>query len=95
MSKVEDRICEKIQQRAKRGFKKYRVTMEREDLTTIQWLTHLQEELMDAVVYLEKLIAGDESLTDKASSWRPLFGKTRWGMPQWSLFPTTSHSEEE
>jgi hypothetical protein len=30
--------------------------MDRNDLTDVEWMRHLQEELMDAVVYLEKLI---------------------------------------
>ena len=30
--------------------------MERTDLSTIEWLTHLQEELMDAAVYVERLL---------------------------------------
>ena len=30
--------------------------MEREDLNIQDWLTHLQEELMDAAVYVERLI---------------------------------------
>jgi hypothetical protein len=30
--------------------------MERDDLSRLDWLKHTQEELMDACVYLEKLI---------------------------------------
>lgn len=56
MSKIEDRVCEKIQQRAEVGKSKYGVTMERSDLNLVEWLTHLQEELMDAAVYVERLI---------------------------------------
>lgn len=56
MSKIEDQVCQKIQERAKIGEKKYSVTMEREDLTTEEWLIHLQEELMDATNYIQKLI---------------------------------------
>jgi hypothetical protein len=29
--------------------------MERDDLSLDEWLTHLQEELMDATLYIEKL----------------------------------------
>lgn len=39
--------------RSLHGLKKYGVTTEREDLTLLQWLQHLQEELMDATVYIE------------------------------------------
>ena len=55
MSKIEQSVCEKILQRAKVGKEKYGTTMERDDLTFQEWITHLQEELMDAIVYIEKL----------------------------------------
>lgn len=55
MSIYEEKVIEKIRQRAKVGLKKYGVTMEREDLTDIEWLTHLQEELLDGAVYIERL----------------------------------------
>lgn len=60
MSNIEDKVCAKIQARAEVGEKKYGTTMEREDLTFIEWLTHLQEELMDATVYVQKLIDCEE-----------------------------------
>jgi hypothetical protein len=56
MSKIEDRVCKKIEERAKVGKEKYNTTMEREDLSKKEWLVHLQEELMDACVYIEKLL---------------------------------------
>jgi hypothetical protein len=57
MSEIEERVIVKIRERAEVGEKKYNTTMERGDLTIVEWLTHLQEELMDACVYTEKLIA--------------------------------------
>lgn len=56
MSRIEDEVCKKIQQRAEVGKSKYGVTMERGDLSLVEWLTHLQEELMDAAVYVQRLI---------------------------------------
>lgn len=56
MSKHEDKVCKKIQQRAEVGKKKYGTTMERTDLSVHEWLIHLQEELMDASVYVERLL---------------------------------------
>ena len=56
MSKIEDEVCRKIQQRAEVGLAKYGVSLERTDLTKLEWLIHLQEELMDAAGYLEVLI---------------------------------------
>ena len=56
MSKIENRVCKKIEERAEVGKNKYGVTMDRGDLSKEQWLVHLQEELMDASVYIEKLL---------------------------------------
>lgn len=56
MSIVEEKVIDKIRSRAEVGEKKYGTTMEREDLSLIEWLTHLQEELMDASVYVQRLI---------------------------------------
>jgi hypothetical protein len=60
MSKIEDSVADKILKRAEVGEQKYGVTMERNDLSVVQWLNHLQEELMDATVYLEKIIQENE-----------------------------------
>jgi len=51
------KVIEKYQERSEAGIKKYNNTLERNDLSLIQWLTHLQEELMDATLYIEKLKA--------------------------------------
>lgn len=56
MSKIEDEVCKKIKERAEVGFGKYGLTMERNDLSRLAWLIHAQEEAMDLVVYLQKLI---------------------------------------
>lgn len=53
---INQAVIEKLRARALRGQEKYGVGMDRDDLTTVQWLTHLQEELLDAAVYTEKLI---------------------------------------
>lgn len=44
-----------LQDRMNTGFTKYGVTTERTDLTFLDWLQHLQEELLDAAVYIERL----------------------------------------
>ena len=56
MSKIEDNVIAKITHRAKKGKSVYGVTMEREDLTELEWLQHLQEEMLDGSIYIEKLI---------------------------------------
>ena len=49
-----DRVIEKIKSRSDVGFKKYGVTLKDDDQPLDVWLTHIQEELMDAVNYIEK-----------------------------------------
>ena len=61
MSKIEDSVCKKILDRAKVGKEKYGTTMDRKDLTKLQWLKHAQEEAMDLAVYLEKIIQEEEN----------------------------------
>ena len=50
-----ENVCNSLREREKRGMSKYGVNTERNDLSTLEWLQHLQEELMDACVYVEKL----------------------------------------
>tara|TARA_R100000008_G_scaffold37419_1_gene21356 strand:- start:1783 stop:1971 length:189 start_codon:yes stop_codon:yes gene_type:complete len=56
MSRIEDEVCKKIQARSELGKKKYGVTMDTAPLSKLEWMIHLQEEFMDATVYLQKLI---------------------------------------
>jgi hypothetical protein len=48
-------VIRKMYQRSQVGIKKYGTTMERDDLTTEQWIDHAIEEAMDLVLYLTKL----------------------------------------
>ena len=50
-----EEVVAQLRWRAEKGLQKYGVTTERKDLSVIEWLQHLQEELMDASVYIEKL----------------------------------------
>ena len=52
---ITEAVVAQLRTRAEKGKSKYGTTMERDDLTLMQWLQHLQEELMDAAVYIEKL----------------------------------------
>tara|TARA_A100001201_G_scaffold9938_5_gene14421 strand:- start:7115 stop:7363 length:249 start_codon:yes stop_codon:yes gene_type:complete len=56
MSRIEDEVCKRIQQRAEVGKRKYGVTMETANLSHLEWLVHAQEEAMDLCVYLQKCI---------------------------------------
>lgn len=48
-------VCQRLRERSAVGLKKYGTTTERTDLAAGDWLAHLQEELMDACVYIEAL----------------------------------------
>jgi len=48
-------VLEKYKAREQKGFAKYGTNTDREDLTLEEWLNHLQEELMDATIYIQKL----------------------------------------
>ena len=50
-----ENVVTQLRSREQQGMIKYGVNTERTDLTTLEWLQHLQEELMDASVYIEKL----------------------------------------
>jgi len=49
-------VTNKFFQRSAQGRMKYGVTTDRSDLDLVQWITHLQEELMDATIYLERIL---------------------------------------
>ena len=48
-------VIDHLQRRSEAGLIKYGVTLDRDDLNFSQWLVHLQQELMDAALYVEKL----------------------------------------
>jgi len=49
------RVLSRFAERSQVGINKYKTTLERTDLSTLEWLTHAQEEAMDFVLYLERL----------------------------------------
>jgi hypothetical protein len=61
MSKHEESVKAKIDARCAAGFGKYKKTMERIDLTRLQWLQHAQDEAMDLAIYLQRLIDDESS----------------------------------
>ena len=48
-------IVNKFLERSSVGKKKYGTDLDRKDLSTFDWINHAQEELMDGILYLEKL----------------------------------------
>jgi len=55
MDRFVKQVLNKYCERSEAGLEKYGTTLEREDLNLLDWLNHLQEELMDATLYIERL----------------------------------------
>lgn len=53
--KIVEKVIQKLKTRSEAGIAKYNTTLEDNDLPLLDWLNHLQEELLDAVNYIEKL----------------------------------------
>ena len=51
---VVERVVDSFVSRSDVGFKKYWITLDKDPQDMFVWLNHLQEELMDAVLYLQK-----------------------------------------
>ena len=49
------KVVEKFISRSDVGFSKYKVTLDEDSKSINEWLNNIQEELMDAVNYIEKL----------------------------------------
>jgi hypothetical protein len=52
---IVESVIDKYAERSRVGIEKYGKTLERNDLSALEWLNHLQEELMDATLYIERL----------------------------------------
>ncbi len=52
---VVQRVIELFSKRSRIGMVKYGVTMQDNLLPTLAWIQHAQEELMDSILYLERL----------------------------------------
>lgn len=52
---IVESVITQFKERSDVGIKKYGVILDRDDLNALEWLKHLQEELMDATLYIEKL----------------------------------------
>ena len=48
-------VIQQFIERSKMGKEKYGTDLDRTDLDTKDWIQHAQEELMDGILYLEKL----------------------------------------
>ena len=57
-------VIEDLRRRELKGLETYGTTMDRKDLTNEEWMTHLYEELLDASLYLKKLINATQRRTN-------------------------------
>jgi len=55
MDSIVQSVIDKIKSRSEVGIKKYGVTLDRTDFTTIQWIDSAIEEQMDNILYLTRL----------------------------------------
>jgi hypothetical protein len=55
MSQVLAKVFSEFIEREEIGKKKYGTTMDRKDLSLDEWIEHMKQELMDAILYLEKI----------------------------------------
>lgn len=77
MSRIEDEVCKKIQERAGVGLDKYGTTMERKDFSTLDWLIYAQEEALDFCVYLQRLIEDEEKRLEDEAFKEMIFNKVK------------------
>lgn len=52
---IVESVVERFKERSEVGFNKYGTNLDRKDLSPLEWLNHLQEELQDGILYAEKL----------------------------------------
>ena len=52
---IVESVIDQFKQRSEVGKVKYGITLDRTDLTRLEWLNHAQQEAMDMILYLEKL----------------------------------------
>ncbi len=68
MDSIVTSVIGKFKQRSEFGQKKYGTNLDRTDLKFLDWVVHMQEELMDAILYLEKMKTEHLKTTPESSS---------------------------
>ena len=53
--KIVNNVINSYKRRSEVGIRKYGTTLDDNPIKVLEWLQHLQEELMDATLYIEKL----------------------------------------
>lgn len=52
---VVESVIQQFNERSKVGIEKYGTTLDRKDLNLNDWIEHLKQELMDAILYAQRL----------------------------------------
>ena len=52
---IVEKVIESFKERSNVGIKKYGVTLDRSDLSFLEWINHSQQEGMDMILYLERM----------------------------------------
>jgi len=72
---IVESVINQFKKRSNVGIAKYGVTLDRTDLSTLDWLNHAQQEAMDFCLYLEKLkqefTGGEFGLKEIKETWKP------------------------
>ena len=53
--KIVESVISQMRERSERGLQKYGTTLDRDDLSLIEWIEHAKQEAMDYCLYLEKI----------------------------------------
>lgn len=84
-------LIEQLKDRDALGMRKYGVSLDRTDMTPLQWLQHLQEEMLDGAAYIEglkqqfaSLLANPSKSSNSANGPSSLEGSTIQGM-EWEI----------
>ena len=70
-------VLAKYAERSQRGIEKYGTMLTRTDLDLTDWLNHLQEELMDATLYIEKLKSEVKFIAQKTGQGCACYGSNK------------------
>jgi len=71
--KIVESVIQQFQQRSEVGIKKYGTTLE--DNNDDDFLQHLKEELMDGILYIEKLQSMNKGVMRKYLQYKDLFNQ--------------------
>ena len=53
---IVESVVNRFKERSEVGIAKYGTTMDRKDLSTLEWMINFREELQDGLLYLERII---------------------------------------